>query len=438
VLPDQQDIAPAVGRWPEHTFVGGHELDDEGTSATTPARPSADDIAYLLFTSGSTGVPKGVMVTHRNAMQFVASVVERYGITEDDRFSQTFDTTFDLSVFDMFVAWQRGACVCCPSRVVLWNPGRFIQDQRLTVWFSVPSLGMLMKRIGALKPGVFPSLRWSLFCGERLPSETAAAWAAAAPNSTVENLYGPTELTVACTAYRWDPERSPAESTFGVVPIGGPLPGMDVLVADETLREVLPGEEGELLMAGPQQTPGYWQDASATAAAYVTVPGRPGRFYRTGDRVRRPIGDGPITFLGRVDHQIKVRGHRVELGEVESMLLKIPGVESAAAVGWPVALSGALGIAAFVTGGGLEPAVVRTAVQATLQDYAVPQTIQVLSDLPLNANGKVDRRALVALLDAGAAPRATDAGAASASATATADGRSSKSEGSSRAPAYES
>jgi amino acid adenylation domain-containing protein len=405
ILPATKDVSALIERWPQHTFVGERELDEESLH-TTPAVPSPDDIAYLLFTSGSTGVPKGVMVTHRNAVHFVTAVVERYGITEDDRFSQTFDATFDLSVFDMFVAWQRGACVCCPPRAVLWNPGRFIQEQRLTVWFSVPSLAMLMNRIGALKAGAYPSLRWSLFCGERLPSDTAAAWAAAAPHSTVENLYGPTELTVACTVYRWDAKRSPDESAFGVVPIGAPLPGMEVLVADEALREVAPGADGELLMAGPQQAPGYWRDPQATAAAFVSVPGRDGRFYRTGDRVRRPVADGPLTFLGRVDHQIKVRGHRVELGEVESVLLKVPGVESAAAVGWPSTLSGALGIAAFVTGAGVEPAAVRARLQATLQDYAVPQTIQVLSDLPLNANGKVDRRALVTLLDAGAAARA--------------------------------
>ena len=137
-----------------------------------------------------------------------------------------FDTTFDLSVFDMFVAWQQGAAVCCPPRAALWNPAAFIRDEQLTVWFSVPSTAMLMNRLGALKPGAFPSLRWSLFCGERLPVETATAWAAAAPHSVVENLYGPTELTVACTAYRWDPSRSPAECEAGVVPIGYPLPGM--------------------------------------------------------------------------------------------------------------------------------------------------------------------------------------------------------------------
>jgi amino acid adenylation domain-containing protein len=410
LLPARQDVRPFAERWPRHTFAGEPDLDELAPGDAPPAAAaraaSADDIAYLLFTSGSTGAPKGVTVTHRNATHFVASVVERYGICAEDRFSQTFDTTFDLSVFDMFVAWQQGACVCCPSRAALWNPGRFIQEQRLTVWFSVPSLAMLMNRIGALKPGSYPSLRWSLFCGERLAADTAAAWAAAAPHSIVENLYGPTELTVACTVYRWDPERSPAESTSGVVPIGEPFPGMQLLVADAALREVAPGEEGELLMAGPQQTPGYWHDEPATAAAYVAVPGRAGRFYRTGDRVRRPVGDGPLTFLGRVDHQIKVRGHRVELGEVESMLLRVPGVESAAAVGWPVTQTGVLGIAAFVTGAGIEPAGVRRALQATLQDYAVPQTIQVLPDLPLNANGKVDRRALMTLLDAGVAPRA--------------------------------
>ena len=398
LLPDRQDVSAIAERWPRHIIAGALDLEPE--AVWRPAPQTSTALAYLLFTSGSTGTPKGVMVTHGNATHVVRTAVDRYGITADDRFSQMFDATFDLSVFDMFVAWHQGACVCCPSRTAMWNPGTFIQEQRLTVWFSVPSVAMLMNGLGALKPERYPSLRWSLFCGERLPVESAQAWAAAAPSSIVENLYGPTELTVFCTAYRWDPALSAAECELGVVPIGHPLPGMHAVVADESLCEVGPGEIGELLVTGPQRTPGYWQDSEATARAHVSIPGSEATFYRTGDRVRRPIDGGPLVFRGRVDHQIKIRGHRVELGEVESTLLEVPGVESAAAVGWPTTASGASGIAAFVSGEGVEAASIRSSLLSKLQGYAVPQTIRVLRRMPLNANGKVDRQALLSLLDA--------------------------------------
>ncbi len=207
LLPDREDVDALAKRWPQHTIVGADEVEPDLSWKPTPQ--TTDALAYLLFTSGSTGTPKGVMVTHGNATHFVATAVERYGITSDDRFSQMFDATFDLSVFDMFVAWHQGACVCCPPRSTLWNPSAFIQDQQLTVWFSVPTTAVLMNRFGALKSGALPvAQRWSLFCGERLPVEIGRAWATAAPRSLVENLYGPTELTVACTAYRWDPDRS--------------------------------------------------------------------------------------------------------------------------------------------------------------------------------------------------------------------------------------
>src|SRR5262249_5826857 len=150
------------------------------------------------------------------------------------------------------------------------NPDGFIREKELTVWFSVPSVGMLMDRFGVLRPGRYPSLRWSLFCGERLPVDLATRWASAAPQSTVENLYGPTELTVACTAYRWDPARSPAECSKGTVPIGYPLPGMEArIVSGNDLTEVPPGSVGELLVTGPQLTGGYWKDSAVTELAYV-------------------------------------------------------------------------------------------------------------------------------------------------------------------------
>src|SRR6185436_4426398 len=136
-----------------------------------------------------------------------------------------------------------------------------------------------------------------------LPAEVATAWARSAPASIVENLYGPTELTIACTLYRWDDERSPEECAAGLVPIGAPYPGMTTLVADAELREVEPGAEGELLLTGEQVTLGYWLDPEKTAAAFVVPPGKRETYYRTGDLVRSPLGDGPITYVGRVDHQ---------------------------------------------------------------------------------------------------------------------------------------
>ena len=286
VLPDAQDSALVDGLPPAHTVLTARDLARE--REYWPRAAHADDPAYLLFTSGSTGRPKGVMITHANVLAFLDWALARYLIEDGDRVSQTFDATFDLSVFDMFTTWAGGARLCCPSRRQLLNPLRFIKDRRLTVWFSVPSLGVLMNRLGSLVPGGFPDLRLSLFCGEALPCELAKAWAAAAPNSIIENLYGPTELTIACTAHRFDAEEPNAH--LGWVPIGQPFAHMVAAVCDEALAEVAPGEEGELLVGGPQTARGYWCDEERTAAAFVERPGHRLRFFRTGDRVIRPSG----------------------------------------------------------------------------------------------------------------------------------------------------
>ncbi len=397
VLPDHDEVDELRRRWPAHTVLGAHELEQSDEFA--PATVEPDAIAYLLFTSGSTGIPKGVMVSHRNVVQFVDVMVDRYAIDENDRFSQTFDMTFDLSAFDMFVAWERGACVCCLPPADTIKPGKFIQDHRLTVWFSVPSVGLFMKRLGMLKPDRYPTLRWSLFCGEPLPMEIAAAWADAAPNSIVENLYGPTEVTIACTLYRWDPQRSPGECHHGVVPIGAPYPGTGVLVAGADLREVAPGGEGELLLTGPQVSLGYWEDPEKTAAAFVVPPGREQVHYRTGDLVRRPAGEGPITYVGRIDHQVKVNGHRVELGEIEATLRELAGFDGVVALGWPRTQAGAAAITAFVAGVGVDPEALRAAVADRLPEYMVPRHVHVIDEIPLNANGKFDRAALVRILE---------------------------------------
>ena len=357
-----------------------------------------DDIAYLLFTSGTTGEPKGVGVTHANALHFLDVIAERYTIGPDDRCSQTFDQTFDLAVFDLFVAWNASACVVVPQSLELVAPVRFVQRHALTVWFSVPSVAALAVKKNMLTPNVMPSLRFSLFCGEPLPERTAALWASAADQSIVENLYGPTELTIACFVHTWTADGVRGEN--GIVPIGRPLPGLGGLVVDDALQPVDDGEIGELLVGGPQTTPGYWLDREKTDERFVRVvlsPTRVHRFYRTGDRVRR-LQHGTYVYVGRTDNQIKVLGFRIELGEIESALLRQPGVVEAIAAGWPVEDGRAIGIVAFVSG---DPDVagLPDAVSRTLPDYMVPRTVMHVDEMPLNANGKIDRRALVSRLE---------------------------------------
>ncbi len=370
-------------------------LDGSGEPLSALPAVTRRDAAYLLFTSGSGGQPKGVAVTHANVMHLLEVAARRYAIGPRDRLSQTFDLTFDLSVFDLFAAWQGGACLCVPRALDLLSPARFVQSHALTVWFSVPSLPQLMRRKNLLRPNSMPSLRWSLFCGEALPQGVARAWQEAAPGSQVENLYGPTESTLFCMGHRWEAEAEASSPADDFVPIGRPLPGLEALVLDEGGRPVPPGEEGELWVGGPQTAPGYWRDEVRTAERFVVRGGVPG--FRTGDRVRkRP--DGVYLYLGRLDHQIKVMGHRVELGEVEAALRRVTGVERVVALGWPRSGGSAQGIVAFLAAGAVDGARVQREVARLLPSYMVPGRLRVLDELPLNANGKVDRGALEALL----------------------------------------
>ena len=396
VLPDADDVGEFSAAFPLHHFIGRPDLEDAGGYELGPVSP--DDLVYLLFTSGSTGTPKGVMVAQRNVVAFVHSMVERYRFDENDRFSQTFDLTFDLSAFDMFCAWACGACLCVPTAQQKLFPGKYVTKQALTVWFSVPSTGVLMSKLRMLKPSSYPTLRWTLFCGEALPVEIAERFAAAAPDSIVENLYGPTELTIACTLYRWRGEDSHAEALHGVVPIGVPYPDMVVRVSDAEGNEVPVGTDGELLLTGPQVALGYWEDQARTDKAFVVPPGEDRIYYRTGDRVRQ-VADGPLIYLGRVDNQIKIMGYRVELGEIEAVLRSESGADVAIAIGWPLSASGADGIVGFVSPSNKDVAHIQQSVKAFLPAYMQPSRVIQIDTFPLNANGKTDRKALQAMLE---------------------------------------
>jgi len=218
----------------------------------------------------------------------------------------------------------------------------------------------------------------------------------------IENIYGPTELTIACTAYRWNEATSPAESVNETVPIGQPFDGMQVLVVNEDLKEVEPGQDGELLMAGPQLSCGYWHDEARTKAAFVTPPGKTEVYYRTGDRVRRPKNGEPLVYLGRIDNQIKIMGHRVELGEIEAVIRRFSGMDGVVALGWPLNAGGADGVVAFVETETLNAAVLSENLKTKLPPYMVPRTIHAMRSLPLNANGKYDRKALTEMLKSNA------------------------------------
>ena len=398
LFPSVEDVSRLVARWPQHRVLGRHDLIHSTARTLTPA-PDPDAIAYLLFTSGSTGVPKGVAVAQRNVRSYLDFVVPRYHITEEDRCSQTFDMTFDLSAHDLFVTWECGACLCCPTQKGLIKPGSFIKDSRLSIWFSVPSTAVFMKRLGMLKPAAYPGLRLSLFCGEALPVEVAKEWGEAAPNSLIENIYGPTELTIACTAYRWDRDRSPCECELGLVPIGEPFAGMDAIVVNEELREVPVGIPGELLMAGPQVTLGYWKDAEKTSSAFIVPPGKDELYYRTGDRVRRPAPGKPLVYLGRVDNQVKILGHRVELGEIEAVVREESGVDGVVAVGWPMTPGGAGGVEVFLQAEGVQTPALKERVDRRLPVYMAPRKYHYVPAFPLNSNGKFDRKALLRILE---------------------------------------
>lgn len=358
------------------------------------------EIAYVLFTSGSTGQPKGVAVGHRALCAYVDAVRTLYPeLDERQRCSQFFEPTFDLSMHDMFVTWAVGACLYSVPRQALMMPTDFVNEHRLSVWFSVPSLAAALQRFGQLASDAFPFLRLALFCGEALPGPLAGAWLAAAPNARCENIYGPTEATIACTAHRFDA----ADVERSVVPIGRAFPGMEIAVVDAQGLLCAEGRSGELWLGGRQLAFGYWLDQAQTTARFVerTLPGHTSeRWYRSGDLAMIETG-GNALFLGRADRQIKLRGYRIELQEVEAHLREAcstagTSAEVAVIAILPPGADAPTGLAAFVVSHRYDARKVMAAIKARLPAYMVPSEVHPLDALPLNSNGKVDYRALAA------------------------------------------
>jgi amino acid adenylation domain-containing protein len=360
-----------------------------GPALEHPATPGPDDIAYILFTSGSTGRPKGVPVLHRNVGAYLSFVHDRYRFGPADVFSQTFDLTFDLAMFDLFTAWgSGGTLVSMPPHAFASVPA-FVAQYGITVWFSSPSVIAMLRRRRALAPDSLAGLRYSLFCGEPLLRDDAADWQAAAPDSRVENLYGPTELTISCSVHRWDPATSPRRCVNDVVPIGTLHPGSDYLLLGAD-GEPDP-ETGELCVTGPQMFPGYL-DPADDEGRFLDHGAR--RWYRTGDLARR-TDDGELAYLGRRDHQVKIHGIRVELAEVESALRRCAGITDVVVV----AVEGEL--FAYCIGEARPGPSLIAELAVFFPKSLIPLHYEYLDEFPLNANRKTDRPALVARASAG-------------------------------------
>jgi D-alanine--poly(phosphoribitol) ligase subunit 1 len=374
-------------------------ISDPPADAFEPIERERNEIAYIIFTSGTTGPPKGVQIPVGAIVDHLAVIQAEYGFTAGDRVSLAFDLTFDPSILNMLMTWNAGASLHVAPAKSLLAPAAFIQDHALTVWNSAPTVVGLAARLGVLKPGALPSLRISIFGGDTLTLSAAEIWRQAAPNSVIDNVYGPTEATIECLRQRLTeppivtPER-------GAVALGLPYPGVAAAIVDHDRRFLPAGETGELAIAGTQLAVGYLDRPDLTAAKFPTIGGV--RWYMTGDKAYQDAA-GRFHHLGRLDDQIKIRGHRVELGEIEGRLREAAGAADVAAVGWPIADGGATDITAFVVtppGAVFDADALRAALQRVLPSHMVPKLLREVAALPLTAHGKLDRAALVQALDA--------------------------------------
>lgn len=375
-------------------------LDVRPLDEARPVQP--DDPAYLLFTSGTTGVPKAVVVTAGNVAHFLGAMRARCPIHREDRVSQFYDLTFDPSVLEIFLTLGAGASLHVVPPAQRSAPANFIRNEALTVWASVPSVIYFLQRLEQLQRGAFPSLRLSMFGGEPLSVTCVEAWRRAAPFSAIDNQYGPTEATVGCMA-EWIDEPLRITPGRATIAVGTPFPGTHAGIVDPEGRFLAAGETGELALSGPQLGAGYFDDPAMTRRRFRTLKHPElgsARWYLTGDLACRDT-DGHFHVLGRLDHQVKILGRRVELEEIEFHVRAVTGCD-AAVVAWPVQDGSALGVIAFVAGGEWNPESTLSTLEALgrrLPPHMIPRQFRRRSALPLGPTGKLDRRALVQELE---------------------------------------
>ena len=353
--------------------------------ATGLPAPASDDIAYILYTSGTTGVPKGVAITHCNVIGLFDSMDVGLDLGPEQVWAQWYSLAFDVSVWEIFGALLHGGRLVVVPESVARSPEdlhALLIAEHVTVLSQTPSA------TGMLSPQGLGSMALAV-AGEACPVELVDRWA---PGRVMLNAYGPTEATVYASI------SAPLAAGSGVVPIGSPVPGGALFVLDGWLRPVPPGAVGELYVAGRGVGVGYVRRAGLTASRFVACPfggaGAQGtRMYRTGDLVRWGA-DGQLQYLGRADEQVKLRGYRIELGEVQAALAGLDGVQQAVVIAREDR-PGDKRLVGYVTGTA-DPAVIRSALAERLPSYMIPTAVVVVDELPLTPNGKLDTRALPA------------------------------------------
>ncbi|HEV2736190.1 MAG TPA: amino acid adenylation domain-containing protein, partial [Longimicrobiaceae bacterium] len=384
VEPHLREVLPPHGA---ATVVLDGEADVPAPEGAADPGVRPENLAYVIYTSGSTGRPKGVMIAHAGAANMAAASLESFGVRPGTRVLQAASLSFDASVLEIFMALGGGGTLVVAPRETLRSPdalAALLREREVEVWAATPSL------LDTLPASGFPRLRAVSVGGERCGAETAERWAR---GRLLLNLYAPTEATVYAT--REECGGAPGEAP----PLGRPIAGAELYVLDGRMEPVPPGVAGEIHLGGAGLARGYLGRPEETAARFVPHPfGAPGaRLYRSGDRGRyRP--DGRVEFLGRTDQQVKVRGHRVELGEIEAALAGHPEVGACAAAAREDAPGEVRLVAYVVPAGGSAPSTpeLRALLSRTLPDYMVPGVFVTLGALPLTPSGKVDRRALPA------------------------------------------
>lgn len=370
------------------------------TAPLAPSERISVDVAYVLFTSGSTGAPKGVMIPHQAIIDYIDWCVVQYSVTDKDNVANHAPLYFDNSTFDIYTAFAAGATLHLvpPSlnavlpRLVTW-----LSEKQISVFFCVPSVLTLLLRSRRLQRNSFPALRELVFAGEVVQADVLTEWMRLFPHVRFTNMYGPTEITVDCTYHvvQSPPGNEP-------VPIGRARPNMELYVYTETeeLSQAI-GATGELWVRGLSVGYGYLGDAAKTSAAFVQHPDSPfpDRLYRTGDVVRIRE-DGALMFLGRADQQIKYLGHRIELGEIEAQLQALEQVTEAVVVFRHGDDAGTQAIGALVsTAMPCTSAQILDALKARVPTYMLPRRLLCTEEpFPRTANGKYDRKAVLALV----------------------------------------
>lgn len=387
-IPDKESVS-----WPEMLAMASHV-----ETASYPPRVGLVelDLAYILYTSGSTGTPKGIMHTHRSALSWANVAAQTYGFHEHDRISNYAPLHFDLSTLDYFSTAVAGAAAIIipePYARLPASLSQLIAAHGMTVLYCVPLALTQLLLHGALESRDLSRLRWVLFGGEPMPVTHIKQLMDKLPNAQFANVYGPTE-TNGCTHFVLPPSETLGDRPL---PIGRPYDNVELKVISEDGEQVESGGEGELVVRAPTMMAGYWSRGDLNAHCFHREPvveGFEKVFHRTGDLVRQR-DDGNFEFLGRKDRQIKTRGHRVELDEVEAVFLSHPHIASAAAVACPDEL-GSCEIAVFVVLSEPEElATLRKHAGDRLPPYAMPRSLEIRQSLPLTSTGKIDRKALL-------------------------------------------